>query len=126
MGGKIRTMIWALTLSLSFSLLAVGTYADPGKDESGKGRGKSDVQVGPRQTQIPPGHYPPPGECRQWYPDRPAGQQPPPVPCNRLGSVQDSFILYEGRAWDASFNWKDHARKKLAKVPQIIIDLTSR
>jgi hypothetical protein len=32
---------------------------------------------------IPKGHYPPPGECRIWYPDRPAGHQPPPVSCDR-------------------------------------------
>lgn len=31
---------------------------------------------------IPPGHYPPPGECRIWYPDRPAGHQPPPFRCS--------------------------------------------
>lgn len=30
---------------------------------------------------IPPGHYPPPGECRIWYPDRPPGHQPPPGEC---------------------------------------------
>ena len=30
---------------------------------------------------IPPGHYPPPGECRIWHPDRPAGHQPPPFRC---------------------------------------------
>ncbi len=33
---------------------------------------------------IPPGHLPPPGECRIWYPDRPPGHQPPPGPCERL------------------------------------------
>ena len=26
-------------------------------------------------TRIPNGHLPPPGECRIWYPDRPAGHQ---------------------------------------------------
>jgi len=26
---------------------------------------------------IPPGHMPPPGKCRIWYPNRPPGQQPP-------------------------------------------------
>ena len=31
---------------------------------------------------IPPGHYPPPGSCRLWYPDRPPGQQPPPGSCD--------------------------------------------
>jgi hypothetical protein len=30
---------------------------------------------------IPPGHLPPPGECRIWYPGRPPGHQPPPVSC---------------------------------------------
>lgn len=33
---------------------------------------------------IPRGHYPPPGECRVWFPDRPPGHQPPPGPCEEL------------------------------------------
>ena len=36
------------------------------------------------QTHIPPGHLPPPGECRIWYPDRPPGHQPPPGDCRAL------------------------------------------
>lgn len=36
------------------------------------------------QAGIPPGHLPPPGECRIWYPDRPPGHQPPPGPCDIL------------------------------------------
>lgn len=36
------------------------------------------------QLGIPPGHLPPPGECRIWYPGEPPGQQPPPGPCYRL------------------------------------------
>jgi hypothetical protein len=35
---------------------------------------------------IPKGHYPPPGECRIWYPDRPPGHQPPPMKCDRARS----------------------------------------
>lgn len=35
---------------------------------------------------IPPGHLPPPGECRIWFPDRPPGHQPPPGPCPSLVS----------------------------------------
>ncbi len=34
-----------------------------------------------RSLGIPPGHLPPPGECRIWYPGTPPGQQPPPGPC---------------------------------------------
>jgi hypothetical protein len=34
-----------------------------------------------RDAAIPPGHLPPPGECRTWYADRPAGHQPPPYRC---------------------------------------------
>lgn len=30
---------------------------------------------------IPPGHLPPPGECRVWYHGRPPGQQSPPTDC---------------------------------------------
>ncbi len=33
---------------------------------------------------VPPGHRPPPGECRIWYPGTPPGQQPPPGPCHVL------------------------------------------
>lgn len=33
---------------------------------------------------IPPGHFPPPGECRVWDPDLPPGQQGPPGSCDEL------------------------------------------
>lgn len=48
----------------------------------------------PRGYDIPPGHYPPPGECRVWFPDRPPGQQPPPGSCNVR--VPRGAILIEG------------------------------
>lgn len=37
-------------------------------------------------VRVPDGHLPPPGECRIWHPDRPAGQQPPSGRCSRLES----------------------------------------
>lgn len=33
---------------------------------------------------IPPGHFPPPGSCRIWYPNTPPGQQPAPGACSEL------------------------------------------
>jgi len=49
--------------------------------------------AGPRQVvfhssrgriRVPPGHMPPPGFCRLWYPGRPPGHQPRPRPCEQL------------------------------------------
>lgn len=37
-----------------------------------------------RSIRVPPGHLPPPGSCRLWYPGRPPGHQPPPQPCGSL------------------------------------------
>lgn len=42
------------------------------------------VRADGRSFRIPPGHYPPPGQCRIWNPDRPPGLQSPPGPCERL------------------------------------------
>jgi hypothetical protein len=33
---------------------------------------------------IPPGHYPPRGQCRIWVPNRPPGLQSPPGACSDL------------------------------------------
>jgi hypothetical protein len=74
------------------ALLAVtsAASADPWKDESGKGqwRGSYGWQgrgYAPRRyreaVRIPPGHLPPPGECRVWRRGVPPGHQPPPFRC---------------------------------------------
>lgn len=50
-----------------------------------------------RHVDIPPGHMPPPGECRIWFPDRPPGQQPPPGKCHELERrVPPGAVLVEG------------------------------
>lgn len=45
---------------------------------------------------IPEGHLPPPGECRVWYPGRPAGQQPPPRHCDEAERTAPpgTWVLY--------------------------------
>lgn len=80
--------------------------------------------VGPRTVHIPPGHYPPPGHCRLWYPGRPPGHQPPPVPCDWLVVGPGAFILYNDAAWDADYDWHVHERRHPGSVPRIIIELT--
>ncbi len=48
-------------------------------------KGSIEVQdVDGRYFKIPPGHFPPPGTCRIWYPHQPPGQQPPPGACREL------------------------------------------
>jgi len=90
-------------------LIASISFADEGKDESGKGKMKSHEmqekhggqgsyfhEHGYSRLDIPEGHYPPPGECRIWYPDRPAGHQPPPGKCDQLrGQVPPGAWLIE-------------------------------
>ena len=60
------------------------------------GRDK-DRSHGHAQVKIPPGHLPPPGECRIWFPDRPPGHQPPPGDCRELSRrVPHGAVLVEG------------------------------
>ena len=45
---------------------------------------------------VPPGHLPPPGQCRIWYPELPPGQQPPPGDCYDLQRrvPHDAYLIY--------------------------------
>jgi hypothetical protein len=71
-----RTGLW----SACFALLAVVVTGC-----TAYGGTVGEVARHPSQAAgIPPGHMPPPGECRIWYPDRPPGQQPPPGKCSEL------------------------------------------
>ena len=79
----------------------------------------------PRSLDVPKGHYPPPGECRMWHPGRPAGQQPPPVPCHRLEgrALGGGFILYGDRAYDTNRDWKEDERQRPQSIPEAILDI---
>ena len=92
-------MLKHLLLAGVFALVASPALADPHKDESGKGsyrvwdrrdsernrdwRERRQDDYRRHSYRIPRGHLPPPGRCRVWFDDRPAGQQPPPTSCRQ-------------------------------------------
>jgi hypothetical protein len=60
-------------------------------------RGRGPTYDPPQNVDIPPGHLPPPGECRIWFPGRAPGHQPPPGPCSELRHrVPAGAILVRG------------------------------
>lgn len=84
------------------------------------------VAARPRSIKVPPGHYPPPGQCRVWHPGRPPGHQPPPVGCDRIVAAPGTFILYNGTAWDGDYDWRGHARRHPGAVPEVIVEISAR
>lgn len=61
---------------------------------------------------IPPGHLPPPGECRVWIDGRPPGQQPPPTDCRSAevtaSRTRYARVIYGDRADRRdSGDWRD-------------------
>lgn len=70
-----RGLIGALPILLCGCVAYGGPWVEPGHYPGGHPA---------RPHAVPPGHMPPPGECRIWYPDRPPGHQPPPGNCYEL------------------------------------------
>src|SRR3546814_20037251 len=87
-------MLKTLIIAAGLSLVATPALADPYRDESGnrgyswgdrdRWDGRRDWRDDDwddrdrrryRRSAIPAGHLPPPGECRVWFYDRPAGQR---------------------------------------------------
>ena len=81
----------------------------------------------PRQlVGVPKGHYPPPGSCRVWYPNRPPGHQPPPTRCDNLYGLrleQGAFILHGDRAYDAEYDWREEERRRPGTVARDILGI---
>ena len=81
----------------------------------------------PRQLEgVPRGHYPPPGQCRVWYPNRPPGQQPPPADCQSLTGTRlepGAFILHGDQAYDAEYDWRKEETRKPGSVGRDILDI---
>jgi hypothetical protein len=73
-------------LAIMVGLTGCAVYAEP-----------VPVYHGGGAVHVPPGHLPPPGACRVWYPDRPPGHQPPPGPCHELQyQVPPGAVLVQG------------------------------
>ena len=78
-----------LVAALACAATAPGVMAQGGRESARAERQGRDAagesyfhRHGYTRLNIPKGHYPPPGECRVWFPGRPPGQQPPPGGCN--------------------------------------------
>ena len=86
------------------------------------------VVTQPRALKVPPGHFPPPGRCRLWYPGRPPGKQPPATHCSELRNAGGSgaFILYNSKAWDADYDWRIRDRTNPGSVPAVIVQLSRK
>ena len=84
------------------------------------------VHVAGRRTLfVPPGQYPPEGQCRVWIYDLPPGRQADAAPCGSLGNIPaGAFILFGGDAWDADFDWVAESRR--GSVPPEIIAVSRR
>ena len=98
-------------------LVTIGLFAVPaGAQERGE-------RYDDRAQGIPAGHLPSPGECRLWYDDRPAGQQPPPTSCREAerDASRDRYarVIYgshrggrdDGR-WDRDDDRRDRDRPR--------------
>ena len=72
-----------------------------------------------QSLRIPPGHLPPPGSCRIWYPGKPPGHQPPPQSC------ESAFRKAPPNAW--VITRKDHNHELLevheTGANKVIIDI---
>jgi hypothetical protein len=69
--------------------------------------GVDTVRIPGRRTLfVPPGQYPPEGQCRIWIHDKPPGQQARAAACTALGPIpRGAFILFGGDAWDFDYDW---------------------
>ena len=83
--------------------------------------GRADtVRLARRTIFVPPGQYPPAGQCRVWIYDKPPGQQRNAAPCDALGDVPGgAFILFGGEAYDFDYDWISEERS--GRVPPQVV-----
>jgi len=48
---------------------------------------------------VEPGHLPPPGSCKVWQPNKPAGQQAPPASCDKVmrAAKAGEWVLFRNK-----------------------------
>jgi hypothetical protein len=77
---------------------AVALTFVPEADAQGRRQDRRERQEIARAQGIPPGHMPPPDECRVWYDNRPPGRQPSPTDCSRAEAIAarqgDARVIY--------------------------------
>jgi hypothetical protein len=103
--------------SAAATFLVIGLVAVPVGAQSRSGRQADRVHG------VPPGHLPPPGQCRVWYDGRPPGHQPPPTGCREAERVasRDRYarVIYGGGddRWDRDRRDRD-SRDRPYAVPR--------
>ena len=144
---KSLRLVLAIVLFSVFSVSFV--HADPKKGAPGKGKGKGHASehkhhkkhggkkheeddywwkdigghVSHGRFSVPPGHRPPPGKCRLWYPDRPPGHQPPSVDCGSISMGSGAYIIYGEHGYDPGYDWRRADSDIRRTIPHIVLDI---
>lgn len=91
----LGTLTWAATGCAS--TIAAGSRPEPvAREDHRVDRGPQRHEARGAPLGVPPGHLPPPGKCRVWFPGRPPGRQPRPASCNEAMAQASagSWVLY--------------------------------
>lgn len=91
----LKRLSWRMPVALALSALLAGcaVYHEPRPVY----QGQRDYRPAPQALHIPPGHMPPPGKCRIWYPGQPPGHQGPVGKCSKLQyRVPPGAVLVRG------------------------------